>query len=184
MTASGSGSPIKEHPVLFTLAVLTGVAITAVGFVLGGGDSDEAPIRVKNGSIELRILANGQEWEAVGNSGNWRIKSAQRFGDFDVTAAVRSGATCAPSQTATGADIVLTYSDNRTIRLESAGQRTMVKPGTGITMTLATPQQLKYQPSGSGFLTQIAVGTGGNPTVLCSFTAASQLDHILILNVP
>jgi hypothetical protein len=178
------GSVIGDHPVMFTLAALAGAAVVAVGTVLGGGDSDEAPIRVKNGSLELSILSTRQAWEPAGDSGNWRIRGARRFGDFDVTAAVRPGATCGPSHTATGADIVLTYSDNKTIRIESAGRRTAVKPSAGVTMTVINPQQISYRPSGTGFITQLAVGNGGNPTVLCSFSAANQLDHILILNVP
>jgi hypothetical protein len=177
-------SAIAEHPVLFGLTAMLGAAVAAAGIVLGGGDSDEAPIRVKNGSLDLYILSKNQAWENSGGSGNWQIKNARRFGDFDVTVAVRAGASCGPSHTATGADVVVTYSDGKEIRLESAGQKTMVKPGAGVTMTLVSDQQLGYQPTGAGFIKQLAVGTGGNPAVLCTFTTKEQLDHILILNVP
>ena len=156
-------------------------------------DSDEAPIRVRNGSLDFTITG-AQGWEQVGASGTWRIANATRHREeFEVTVAVRSGATCGGSLTATGVDIVLVYeNDNdetttRTSRivLQSAGFRTLVRPDTGITMTwdAGTPALLRYQTE-AGYLKSIAVGSGTNPAVICSFTSAAQLDHLLILNVP
>ena len=154
-------------------------------------DSDEAPIRVRNGSLDLSIQGS-QEWEEVGSSGTWRIANATRYREeFEVTIAVRAGATCGGSLTATGSDIVLIYertdaaASTVKIVLQSAGRRTMVRPDTGVTLTsdAATPDILRYTAA-PGFLKSIAVGNGANPAVICSFTSASQLDHMLILNVP
>jgi len=57
-------------------------------------------------------------------------------------------------------------------------------PDTGVTLGWdpATPSKLSYAPA--GFIKSIAVGNGANPTTMCSFSAANQLDHIIILNVP
>jgi hypothetical protein len=178
-------SVIAEHPVLFTLTALAGAAVAAIGIVLGGGDSDEAPIRVKNGSLDLYILSASESWEQQGSSGNWRIASAERYKEeFEVTVAARSGASCGGVFTATGSDIVITI-NNKTIRLQSAGKRTLVKPDSGVTMTwdATTPQKLSYRANNT-FIQAIAVGNGGNPTTMCTFTAANQLDHMIILNVP
>jgi hypothetical protein len=156
-------------------------------------DSDEAPIRVRNGSLDLTILG-AQGWEQVGTSGNWRIMNASRHREeFEVTIAVRAGATCGGARTATGPDVVLTYENDNNestantsrIVLQSAGRRTLVRPDTGVTMTwdAKAPELLRYQVSG-GYLKSIAVGSGSNPAVICTFTAATQLDHLIVLNVP
>lgn len=156
-------------------------------------DSDEAPIRVRNGSLEFTILA-AQGWEQIGSTPNWRIANADRHrDDFEVTVAVRAGATCGGALTATGSDIVLTYENDddpgttntSRIVLQAAGRRTMVRPDSPVTLSRdpSSPWTLRYQVSG-GHLKSIAVGNGANPAVLCSFTAGAQLDHMLILNVP
>jgi hypothetical protein len=147
-------------------------------------DSDEAPIRGRGGSIDLFVVSASQEWRESGSSGNFNIHNTQRYrDDFEVTVAVRTGATCG-AQTATGSDIVVTYNDEKRIRLQSLSRRTWVKPENGATLTwnAAEPQKLSYPPA--GFIRSIAVGNGANPTTMCSFTAANQLDHMIILNVP
>lgn len=179
---------ISDHPILFGFAVAAGAALLAGTLFLVGAfsDSEEAPIRVRSGSIDLYILSGTQQWEQVGASGNWRIQNAGRYKEeFEVTVAVRAGATCGGSMTATGSDIILAYSDGKTVRMQSAGKRTLVKPENGASMTWdgATPRKLSYVISG-GHISSIAVGNGTNPAVLCSFTAANQLDHVIVLNVP
>jgi hypothetical protein len=147
-------------------------------------DSDEAPIRVRGGSIDLFVISASQEWREAGSSGNFNIHNTERYrDDFEVTVAVRAGATCG-AQTATGSDIVVTYNDDKRIRLQSLNRHTWVKPENGATLTWnpAEPQKLSYAPV--GFIRSIAVGNGANPTTMCSFTAANQLEHMIILNVP
>lgn len=146
-------------------------------------DSDEAPIRVRNGSLDLFILSGSQKWKEAGGSGNWNIGNTERYKDeFEVTVAVKSGATCG-AQTATGSDVIFTYDNDKKVRLQSQSRHTFVKPD-GVTMTwdATTPQKLSYVTS--GYIKSIAVGNGTNPTTMCSFTAANQLDHAIVLNVP
>ena len=156
-------------------------------------DSDEAPIRVRNGSADF-VIASDQQWEQLGSSGTWRIRNAHRYREeFEVTLAVRAGAVCGGALTATGADIVVVYerdNDEATtntarIVLQSAGRRTLVRPDTGVTMTWnpSTPSLLRFVAA-EGYVKSIAVGSGSNPAVICTFTSAAQLDHTLILNVP
>lgn len=176
-----------------TSVVLRVVGITKFDILTLFTDSDEAPIRVRNGSLDFSIVG-GQRWEQVGGSGNWRIKNATRHREeFEVTIAVRTGATCGGALTATGSDIVLVYenddndstSNTSKISLHSQGRRTVVKPDSGVTMTwdAKSPATLNYQASG-GFLRSIAVGNGANPATICSFSSRVQLDHLIILNVP
>ena len=182
------------------LAVLAGftIVLKSVGVIKWNifdllTDTDEAPIRVRNGSLDLTITGP-QSWQQVGASGTWRIANATRHREeFEVTVAVRAGATCGGSLTATGADIVLVYENdnnpatNNTSRivLQSAGFRTLVRPDNGITMTwsAASPALLRYQAA-EGFLKSVAVGSGANPAVICTFASAAQFDHLVILNVP
>ena len=191
---------IRVLAVIGLLAVLAGfsVVLESVGLIERSffdllTESDEAPIRVRNGSLDLIVTGN-QKWEQVGTSGTWRIKNARRHREeFEVTIAVRAGATCGGSVTATGPDIVLVYerdndeSTTNTARivLQSAGRRTLVRPDTGVTMTwdASTPALLRYTAA-AGYLKSIAVGSGASPAVLCTFTSAAQLDHMIVLNVP
>lgn len=147
-------------------------------------DSDEAPIRVRNGSIDLNLLSSTQKWKQDGASGNYRIPGTHRSKEeFEVTVTTRGGALC-PAFTSTGPDVILTFSDDKVVRLQSAGFHTLVKPENGATMTwnASAPQMLRYVAD--GHIKSVAVGSGASPTVMCSFTGPGQLDHISILNVP
>jgi hypothetical protein len=188
----------RAYPVsliLSTIGVLTLVGLATIGLQMVGVlsfsllnwfDTDEAPIRVRNGSIDLLLITKSQEWEPVGGSPNWRIDGGKRFTDnYEVTVAVKAGATCGGSYTGTGSDVVLTYSNGEKIRLQSTGRHTFVKPDNANTTLARDPnnkQLLQYAPA--GYLATIAVGNGANPTTMCTFTAANQLDHVLVLNVP
>jgi len=172
---------------VLALLALASVALRMVGvtswdFFRVLTDSDEAPIRVRNGSLDIHLLSESQEW--ADDNGEWKVRGAKRFKDeFEVTVAARAGASCGPSHTATGAAVVVTYNDNTEVRFQSAGKKTKIKPGQGAGK-LVGGQHLQYGTPGAGFIKQVAVGTVGSPTPLCTFTQADQLDHILILNVP
>src|SRR4051794_33336041 len=72
-TMGTTGAPAREpfwkkHPVL--TAIIGAVAVVGVAtlaFVLGGGNSDEAPIRVRNGTIELSLEGTDNSWKCTGN---------------------------------------------------------------------------------------------------------------------
>lgn len=187
----------RAHPIAATfatiglLAVLAGTTIVLhkIGLIdfdliQQFHDSDEAPIRVRNGSLDLYLVSTTQEWEQVGGSDNWKLSAGKRFkDDFEVTVAVKAGATCGGSLTATGSDVVFTYNNDKKIRIQSQSKHTFVKPD-GVTLTRDTNSAQKLMYSENGFIKTIAVGNGANPTTMCTFTAANQLDHVIILNVP
>jgi hypothetical protein len=165
--------------------LLNKVGVTEFNLLRILSNSDEAPIRVRNGSLDLVILSKSQSWRQAGSSGNWHFNEGQRYRDiFDVTVTVRPGATCG-GQSASGAEIIFTYSNDKKIRLQSLSRKTWVKPDTGVTMTWngSAPQTLSYVTS--GFLKSIETSDGsGGLTTMCSFTAANQLDHVAVLNTP
>ena len=168
-----------------TTVVLNKVGLIKFNLLQFFTDSDEAPIRVRNGSLDLIILSGSQSWTQAGSSGNWKLNSGERYRDeFDLTVAVRPGATCG-GQSATGAEIIFTYSNDKKIRVQSVGRHTLVKPDTGVSMTWdsASPEKLTYVTT--GFLKMIEIGNNsGGVTPMCSFTAANQLDQVILLNVP
>jgi hypothetical protein len=185
---------VKDHPFVFAAALLLGAAVVGTFFFLAdklSGD-EEAPIRVRSGSVDFFLLTQRpQHWQQVGGSQNWRVAGAERFKEeFEVTVAPRPGASCSPSLTATGSNVVLTYVETanpqnvKTLTLDAAGRNTMVRPDSSITLTSADGKTLSYTTAEPGYIRQITVGSGGSSGVLCSFSAPGQLDHMLILNVP
>ena len=182
----------RVTPVLAGIGVLALIAATTVVLHRVGAiefdllrffaDSDEAPIRVRNGSLDIFVLSPSQKWES--DNAEWKIKDASRFKDeFEVTVAARSGAECSPSHVASGAAVVVTYSDGAKITFHSAGRRTRIRTDRG-TINRVADDWLRYGAQGSGHITQVAVGSVGSPNPLCTFTQANQLDHLVILNVP
>ena len=145
-------------------------------------ESDEAPIRVRNGSLDIYVVSASQKWQL--DNGEWKIKDGKRYKEeFEVTAAVRSGAQCSPSLVATGANVVVTYNDDTKVTFQTAGKRTKIKIRAG-SLQAVGDQLLRYGSTSAGFIKQIAVGSLGNPNPLCTFTQREQLDHLVILNVP
>lgn len=173
---------ISDHPILFAFAVAVGAALVAGALFLMGAffASEEATIRVRNGSLQFIIEDPNHEWTPSGASGNYRYKDGEKQSDdYEVTVVPAGTHTCT-LYSKTGSDIEFTYSDNKTIRLQSQGRNTWVKPGTGVTLDLnnATPQTLTYTPT--GYLSKVTVD---NQT-LCTFTSGAQLSSVLILDIP
>lgn len=183
---------VRDHPFVFAAALLLGAAVVGTVIFLYNTFSvdEEAPIRVRNGSLELHLLSQKQVWNEDGKgSGNYEVWNAERFRDeFEVTVAVRSEAECGPSKTITGQNIVLTYRDENgedwKVRLESAGKKTKVKPNGFQFTPPGANQILTYGTQNQGFIREIAVGPGNPSTPWCTFTHREQLDHLIILNVP
>jgi hypothetical protein len=175
---------------LLAVAAATTIVLKTVGLVHFDllrilTDSDEAPIRVRNGSLDLVLVSATQAWTPAGNSGNWNINRGRRHKDeFDVTVISRSGASCG-GPSATGAEVIFTYSNDKKIRVQSVSRHTWVKPDAGVTLTRdnALPQKLSYVSG--GFLKTIEIGNGsGGSTPMCTFTAPNQLAYIILLDTP
>ena len=178
---------ISDHPILFGFAVALGAALLGVGLYFAGAfaDSEEATIRVRNGSLQFIIQDPNHEWTPSGSSGNYRYRDGEKHSDDYEVIVVPAGSHTCDLYSKAGSNLEFTYRDEKDKRdikivVQSQGRNTWVKPGTGVTLEFnnATPQMLAYEPE--GYLARIAVD---NQT-LCSFTSASQLSGIFILNVP
>lgn len=188
--ASSPGTPaqrsilgvIADRPILFLFAMAAGAVLVGAALYFTGAfsDSEEATIRVRNGSLEFIILHPDQEWTPAGGSGNYRNRDGEKHTDTFEVVVVPAGTHTCNLYSRTGSDIEFTYSDDKKIVVQSQSKNTWVKPGTGVTLTWnsATPQVLTYTPA--GFLSRITV----DGQTLCSFTSGAQLSSVLILNVP
>lgn len=176
---------VRDHPFVFAAAALLGAAVVGGAVYLFSAfyADEEAPIRVRNGSLEIELLSRNQEWEAVGGSRNWRIPGTDRFKDeYTVMLFVTAEAQCGGSLIATGPDVVLTYSDGEKIRIQATGQHTFVKPDNVTLTNNNSPHKLEYTVT--GYLRSVAVGSGANPAEMCTFTAPGQLLSAFLLNLP
>jgi hypothetical protein len=175
---------VKRHPYASAFTVVVILAVLGWGILQGIGGDEEAPIRVKNGSLDLTIQDSAQAWEALGGSGNWQIKNKKRPKNlFDVTITPATGKTCSGSLTATEPVIKLTYYDtaDRVIMLESPANHIKVQPASGVTLSSPSANLLTY--SGTGYLKEISAGKNpGQLSVLCTFANKDELDHITIDN--
>lgn len=172
---------ISDHPILFGLAVAVGAALLAGALFLIGGfsGSEEATIRVRNGSLEFIILDSDQQWTQAGSSGNYRNRDAEKQSDKYEVTVVPAGAHTCNLYSRIGTDIEFTYSDEKKIRVQSQNKNTWVKPeGVSVTWNSATPQTLTYTPT--GYLSRITVDN----QLLCTFTNPAQLSSVLIMDVP
>jgi hypothetical protein len=186
----------RSHPGPSTLSIF-GLLTIAVGTVIvlykaltddapEFFDTDEAPIRVRNGSIDLYLESDTQQWQPAGGSGNWKTTATGEVkgGTYVVLFSVNGGS-CADGQQITGDNVLFTYSDGNEIRVQVVHNRTLVKPGHGATLQTypKDPQRLTYAANG-GYITKVTVGPPGNPTLVCTFQNAAQLNNVRLSGQP
>ena len=114
-----------------TKKVLIGVGIVAVGILAYSLLSEEPPIRVKGGSLDIEIYSGGTEsWGDAGN--DWRLKSSgtNASGKYNFTIVV--GNYCTSS--GTPPSIV------KELTIELAGRRVTIKPRGVVAKTMITPK--------------------------------------------
>ena len=160
------------------VAALAG-AITAFAILrVLGATGDEPPIRVRNGSIELHLLSAAETWKQTGN--HWKITGGKRSSDdYQVVVAYKPGATCAGNGSATGAPLRITHKDlnvTKYVELKVNGKHTEVESDADLQIS-ADGKVLSYTSS-TGFIDSISV----NSKSVCTFTEASQLENLFILD--
>ena len=183
MTQTDEGSKFNssgwfDNPVPIATAALVG---GLVGFGLGvwmpTASGDEAPIRVKNGSIELHLLSAGAEWDEDGDRKNWKLKGdPERNGnDYEVIAAPTNSASCTNGLSATGNPVTFTDNEGATIEIRSTGRKTKVKSRDDLTKAT---NQLITQASTTRFIREIKVGND----VLCTFSAKDTRLRVVLID--
>jgi len=170
-----------EHPRAFLIAVALGVLVTIGVVVLlrvFADTGDEPPIRVKNGSLELHLLAKNATWTATGN--HWKTSGTRAHDPLQLTVATRGKANCSAYTVAANL-LVIHYADpagNEVMKVEiqSTGNHSKVTPSQPMSVNTSDTTVLAY--GSAGFIKSIEA----DGTAMCTFSAASQLDHLIILD--
>lgn len=141
------------------------------------GTSDEPPIRVKNGTMELWLLSHSDGWIRDGNSRNWKLHGRRTKDDLDIMIAVGSGATCTAPLDRSGRKLEVHYSDSTEVDLQSTGNHTKVTASKDLTMRDGAPQLLTYGGP-TDYISSIVM----DGKTICTFTAADQLHSLVVLD--
>lgn len=162
----------RDHPVAASLLALALVALGAFAVkLLLARLSEEPPIRVKNGSLDVQLLSTIVKWKQNGSLTKWKLDVDPRAADsYDVVIS-SSNAECAQPQT-TGY-VKVSYSDNSWVEIESVGRHTHVNASANLLNP--SGQLLRHTDLGSsiGYINAIYTSKGGQP--FCTFSAGGQL---------
>lgn len=152
---------------------------------------DEAPIRVRGGSLFLELLSSEDDWEEDNSTDrkNWKIPG-KRTHDLQVTVAVNPGANC-NVRSGSGKTLVVTYtydkstpSNKTTVEFKSAGNHTKLKSKDhGLDHSVSRTLAYKDAAGKKGYISGLAL-MGGSRNLNCTFTDKAQLDHLVILDHP
>ena len=137
---------------------------------------DEAPIRVRNGSIELQLLHGSQEWESVNDRKNWKVKNEpQRQRDaYEVTVAPSDASSCTNGVfVATGDTVEITTSAG-SIQLKLTGRKTRVRSSD---VDLEGRGSLLRDPAQGSHIRKIVVGD-----LACTFDSKDEKLRVIIMD--
>ena len=158
------------------LAIVAGAAGVLLGVVIAdqllGGN--EAPIRVKNASIEFRIAGGDHHWQSIG-SNRYRVNGPNKNQSdyyFEV-----AGLNC--SLSGNGETVTFQHSDGKTFTLGVDANHTQVTAPSGVTLTITSTSNgslLSYS-SPNGYLRNVKVG--GQE---CSFSSKLEFYYMLLVD--
>jgi hypothetical protein len=171
----------RDHPRALLIAAAIGVLIGAgVLFLLRNlaDTGDEPPIRVKNGSLELQLLAKGATWTQTGS--HWKTSGTRIHDLLKLTVATRGKASCT-AYTVSANQLVLHYADpagNEVMKVEiqSTGNHSKVTPSQPMSISSSDTTVLAY--GSPGFIKSIEADGAS----MCTFSLASELDHLVVLD--
>jgi hypothetical protein len=162
--------PFRKCPWGWCVLLFTALVSTACGRTefVGG---DEAPIRVKGGSIHLELLGGTQTWQKLGSDEkHWKTGGRRDHADYILTFDASPG-TC--NVTAGRKTTVrVTYSDNHWIEFTAQGNHTRVESDVDLSTT-PDKKTLSYVV-GSGYIS--AISTDGN--LVCAFGSAGEFKKL------
>jgi hypothetical protein len=167
-------SVLREHPVATILAVCGGIAAAKLVFKFFAAAGDEAPIRVKNGTIDLTLESPCGTWFKTGN--HWKTGGSRQHDSYVAT--VTANTTCAPN--GRHAKLVITGSDGTVVTLDPTGNHTKVTCQTDQGRVSDDGQTLSFGSTDS-YIVKIDFhqqgGSGGVHS--CVFTSA-DLDNVYL----
>ncbi|HMC76293.1 MAG TPA: hypothetical protein VKH34_04145 [Vicinamibacterales bacterium] len=169
---------------------VTAAALAIALFFFGAFDTgDEAPIRVRNGSLDMYVASNNQKWKQRGAGvKEWRISGGgKRANDLlSIAIAVNAGASCS-NQAGTGDLLTIGYSVNGvviTVHADPAeAKHTMVESNTDLAVSIPKDSKgrvLTYETA--GYISSITLTKSGTAVTSCTFTRADQLGELLIMD--
>lgn len=150
------------------------VVLAGIGAVLSAMQSDEAPIRVRNGSMEVELV--GGTWAENGDA--WSPSTGTTAGTYFVKVLGGTGSSCDSNVTIGSGNVVsVSYSDGFTARFTPGSGRTGVRPKSDLSR--ATPSTLRHGTSGAGHISEVRV-VGPGTSLRCSFPTTAALSEIHI----
>ena len=165
-----------------------GIAVTAAALAAlaaylilakTASSGDEPPIRVKNGSLKVEMLAkqNSNKWKKGTVATKWHLDKGDRQNAvYEVYVGVLPGVTCSGGTFASGQMVKVTFSDEAWITFDAGTKK------TEITTSIAFAQQgdtiLEHQASGGGFIRRIEVD--GN--LVCEFNNKDELGGLTLVD--
>lgn len=150
-------------------AAVLPVVVTAV--FQKGVLQDEAPIRVRNGSVEIETLRE-TEWAAEGGLWSQNQASAPSGGTLLVEVRYMGGGTCKLQ----GTTVRIVYGDNRVLTITRSNKRIKVSPKARLDQD--TTQRALLRANNDGDVTKVtASGTG---RASCEMESKAELKEICI----
>jgi len=149
------------------LVVLASTSCSPDGF----RDDDEAPIRVKGGSIHLELLKTTLTWKKTGSDDRkWKLSGGRRnHADYAVTVDASSGCSVSAGRKST---VRVTYSDTHWIEFTGQGNHTSVTADVGLS-TSPDERTLSYVVS-SGYISAISLDN----SLVCAFASAGEFKRL------
>jgi hypothetical protein len=172
MAGESGTSPL----VAAAVGVVVGITVVVVGiwagFVAAG---DEAPIRVRNGSIEMELLYAGKQWKEDGDKKHWKMTGSRNSDDYELFIAPTNTADCSGGLNPKGKTIRFEYSDTTYVELKAQNKKTKVTSNKDLTKS-ADGATLSY-PAADGHISLIRV----DATDVCKFAAKdTKLGVVLV----
>ena len=170
------------HPVVALLTALLG-ALTAAAVsyyafrILAAGD--EAPIRVRNGSIEIEVVHRDRTWrdQSGGAQNRWRLSRGTRSSDeYQLYLAPTDPSHCSNVTSTRGRVIRFILNDNEQMWIEvrSTGRKSEVT--SGIPLQLSGDERVLSFGGTGNFITDISV----DGSVRCTFPSNDAALHTLL----
>jgi hypothetical protein len=190
-TQSVQGSILNDPVGVLIVGGVTAAALAIALFFFGAfATGDEAPIRVRNGSLDLYVASHNQKWKHRKDDQNdfrhWRINGGKRVNDaLSIAIAVNPGASCG-SQAGTGDLLTIGYSVNGVVVTVHAdpdeAKHTMVDATADLAISKKDSDErtLSYEPA--GYISSVTLTKGGTAVASCTFTKADQLGDLVILD--
>jgi hypothetical protein len=129
-------------------AVVAGIVKSAYSVLEVRAGGDEPPIRVKGGSIDLRLLTNHHQWKASTRANEWKISGGPHRSkdDFDLVVDFLKG----DSKPAAGKQLDILYTGGAQLQVSSYMQQTSVALLAGDPTKVTVDQQsLIYDRNGT-----------------------------------